>query len=184
MNNFKVKCTDAYTDSFTVGRIYNVSDGMIITNYGSKIAAGKNIEAVNAELFSQFKLVEEDKKDRFKKEDLRIFDVVEWRNGDLMLLISHEGEFLFSGVNASEYEPLESYDKSLLPIDNKGFDLSKFEVVKVYRPKYEFSLRDLLCRKDISGYELLWKEPQKLSVTIDEIADKFGVKVENLEIIK
>lgn len=190
-NNFTIKCVSTISDMFfTEGENYKVIDGRLTGNRGNSWGEYGSVEEINKKFSSQFELVLDktidlsDKKEenmRFKKEDLQLFDVAEFQNGWKMLVIVHDGKFFFSGIDHNAHTSLEYYDFSLKNMWNTDRDLW---VVKVYRPKYQYSLTKLITDKDLSEYKLLWEEKQELELTLDEIAEKFGVKVENLKIKK
>lgn len=60
-NNFRVRCVRGF-ECFTEGKIYEVKDGIITTDYGtSSNRIFENVEELNSIFVSKFELVEEDK---------------------------------------------------------------------------------------------------------------------------
>lgn len=115
----------------------------------------------------------------YKKEDLKLFDVVELRNGWLMLVIEHDEEMFFSGLDKPEHCGLNYYDSLL-----KDYYDRDLEPIKIYRPTGSYSLRNLIVNKSLEDYKLIWKEDITKEITMQEIADKFGVDVKDLKIKK
>lgn len=190
ISNFKVKCVRTISDRFfTEGENYEVVNGKLTGNRGEAWEEYNSVEEINKKFASKFELVLDktivlsDKKEdnmRFKKEDLKLFDVVEWRNGKIMLVGEVEFVKYFIGVTTPSHNGLEWYDDLLINVAGT----KEYEPVKIYRPTSAYAIRNFFISGTLTDYKLLWEEKQELELTLDEIAEKFGVKVENLKIKK
>lgn len=118
----------------------------------------------------------------FKKENLKPMMVIKMRDGSISLVHEYKGEFVFTDINGNDYSMSSGYENKdgLLKDD----ETPEFEPIEIYEPKYAHSLSVLLGEKSLEYYNLIWKESQSVEVTMQEIADKFGVPVENLKIKK
>ena len=107
-----------------------------------------------------------------RKSDLKPGMVVEYANNEKRLVVTINAElYLISKVS---FANIKSFNEDLTfdgdPIMN---------IVKVYQPKVAASLNTLLqCNNCI------WARPKETVLTMQEIADKFGIPVEQLKITK
>lgn len=126
-----------------------------------------------------------------KKCELKDFDLVTLRNGDNYfkwgdLFIATEGPSIIDGI-------LMSFKDDLTFVSGEDLDIMR---VKRFCPPnsagvlvtnlHYFMRNMLLPRPDLAMYmKVIWeRKPEVMEVTIDEIAKKFGVPVENLKIKK
>ena len=107
-----------------------------------------------------------------KKSDLKPGIVVEYVNGDKRLVVVINNELYLIDTHA--FAVVESFNDDLECASN-----SDINIVKVFQPKEAASLSLLLgCTNCI------WERPKETVLTMQEIADKFGIPVEQLKIKK
>ena len=107
-----------------------------------------------------------------KKSDLRPGMVVEYANGEKRLVVTINNELYLIG--RSSYADVKSFNEDMTCSGNLGIN-----IVKVYQPKKAANLNSLLdCENCI------WERPKEVVLTMQEIADKFGIPVEQLKIKK
>ena len=86
-------------------------------------------------------------------------------------------------INTDSWIPLSKYNVNL---QFNNTELSEFDIMEVYEPKFEASIRLMLGSGVFSlekDYKLLWKrEEPTVEMTIAEIEKKLGIK--NLKIVK
>ena len=111
----------------------------------------------------------------FTKDDLKIGYVVQLRNGDYEIVINSFKGVVF--MNMGSYSYLNSYEKDL---KCNGL-LEKYDVIKVWG--FANDVIQSLFIGTISR-ELLWERKEPKELTMQEIADKFGVDVKDLKIKK
>jgi len=111
----------------------------------------------------------------FTKDDLKIGYVVQLRNGEYEIVMnSIDGVVL---MNMGSYSYLDSYEKDLKCCGLLG----KYDVIKVWG--FVSDVRQSLFIGTISR-DLLWERKEPKELTMQEIADKFGVDVKDLKIKK
>lgn len=115
---------------------------------------------------------------QMKKQDIQLGMVVEYHCGKRALVISVNDEVLFS--NSNGYMRLEDYNDDLLVI-NRHDDTDKWDIDKIFKVTMGCSIDAML-----KGYFLkpLWERQNEVELTMDEIAEKFGIPVKNLKIKK
>ena len=107
----------------------------------------------------------------FSKEDLKPGMVVEYKNGEKRLVVEINGEL--SLISNGMFAELNNFNKDLTYDRNPNIN-----IVAVYKTKPN-SLYTMLETTD-----LIWKRPEEVTLTMQEIADKFGIPVEQLKIVK
>jgi hypothetical protein len=115
---------------------------------------------------------------QMKKQDIQLGMVVEYRCGKRALVISVNDEILFSDNNS--YMRLKDYDNDLLVIDRHN-NSDKWDINKIFKVTIGCSINTML---NGNLFKLLWKRQKEVELTMDEIADKFGIPVEQLRIKK
>jgi hypothetical protein len=115
---------------------------------------------------------------QMKKQDIQLGMVVEYHCGKKALVISVNNKVLFSSNNG--YMPLENYNDDLLVI-NRHDDTDKWDIDKVFKVTLGCSIDTMLSGDFL---KLFWERQKEVELTMDEIAEKFGVPVENLKIKK
>lgn len=107
----------------------------------------------------------------FSKEDLKPGMVVEYKNGERRLVVEIDSKLLL--ISNGMFAELSNFNNDLT-YDNH----SNINIVAVYKTK-PHSLSTMLRTTD-----LIWKRPEEVTLTMQEIADKFGIPVEQLKIAK
>lgn len=113
------------------------------------------------------------RKDIMEKEfdvnKLEVGMIVEYKSGERSLVLSDsKGNLFLSGVNYFKPSIFKFIDE--------------YEIYKVYKIKNKTYLNNLLNYN--SDLELIWEKPIEVELTMQEIADKFGIPVEQLKIKK
>ena len=111
-----------------------------------------------------------------KKQDIQLGMAIEYRCGKRALVISVNNEVLFS--NSNGYMRLKDYDDDLLVIDSNS---NKWDIDKIFKVTVESSISTML---NSNFLKLLWERQKEVELTMDEIAEKFGIPVEQLKIKK
>lgn len=106
---------------------------------------------------------------QFTKEDLQSGMIVELRNGIKYLVVNNRETKFLLGID--DYHLLDNYD------DNLNCRVKGFDIVKVYTHKCTGSLKFIL---EHNKHKLIWQ--RKVVITKQEIADKFGVNINDIEI--
>jgi hypothetical protein len=119
-----------------------------------------------------YKLVEFNSLIKMKKTDLKPGMVVEYANGDKRLVATINNELYLIGEHM--FATLASFSDDLTCDTNPDVN-----IVKVFQPKEASSLSSLLDCKNC-----IWERPKETVLTMQEIADKFGIPVEQLKIKK
>lgn len=109
--------------------------------------------------------------ENFSKEDLKPGMVVEYKSGERRLVVEINGELGL--ISNDMFAMLKSFNNNLTCDNNSGIN-----VVAVYNPEMS-SLSSMLQTK-----KLVWKKVKEVTLTMQEIADKFGIPVEQLKIAK
>jgi len=111
----------------------------------------------------------------FTKDDLKIGYVVQLRNGDFRMVINSFKGAVFMSMDG--FSMFGSYKKDLTI---GGFE-GKRDVIKIWG--FADDIIQSLFIGTISR-ELLWERKEPKELTMQEIADKFGVDVNDLKIKK
>jgi hypothetical protein len=109
---------------------------------------------------------------QMKKSDLKPGMVVEYANGERRLVVTINNDLYL--ISRASFADVKSFNDDL----TCDSDL-KLNIVKVFQPKEAASLSSLL---DCSN--CIWERPKEIVLTMQEIADKFGIPVEQLRIKK
>lgn len=107
-----------------------------------------------------------------KKSDLKPGMVVEYANGEKRLVVIINNKLYLIGEY--RFATLESFDDDLNCSTSPHLN-----IVKVYQPKEASSFSSLLERNNC-----VWERITEVTVTMEEIAEKFGINVEQLKIKK
>lgn len=111
----------------------------------------------------------ETNKNSFTKENLQSGMIVELRNGVKYLVINNKERSFLLGIN--DYYLLDNYN------DNLNSQVKDFDIVKVYTHRCTGTLTFIL---EHNMHKLIWQ--RKVVITKQEIADKFGVNINDIEI--
>lgn len=106
---------------------------------------------------------------QFTKGDLQSGMIVEFRNGIKCLVVNNKERKFLLGIN--DYYLLDNYS------DNLNSRIKDFDIVKVYTHRCTGTLIFIL---EHSILKLIWQ--RKVVITKQEIADKFGVNINDIEI--
>ena len=115
---------------------------------------------------------------QMKKQDIQLGMVIEYHCGKKALVISVNDEVLFSDTFG--YMRLKDYNDDLTVIDRHD-DSGKWDIDKVFKVTMGCSIDAMLKGCFL---EPLWERQKEVELTMDEIAEKFGIPVENLKIKK
>jgi hypothetical protein len=116
-----------------------------------------------------YKLVTFSELIQMKKSDLKPGMVVEYVDGDKRLVTTINNSLFL--MSECAFATLESFNEDLT------CDYSGMDIIKVYQPKEAANLNSLLeCERCI------WERQKETVLTMQEIADKFGIPVEQLKI--
>ena len=115
---------------------------------------------------------------QMKKQDIQLGMVVEYHCGKKALVISVNNEVLFSDTFG--YMRLKDYNDDLIVIDRHD-DSGKWDIDKVFKVTMGGSIDTMLRGAFL---KLLWERQKEVELTMDEIAEKFGIPVKNLKIKK
>ncbi len=106
-----------------------------------------------------------------KKSELKPGMVVQYADGKRRLVTAINGELFLMGKDM--FAELDKFNEDLI---NKSHNL---DIVKVFQPKEPRSLSALLeCDNCI------WERPKEVILTMQEIANKFNIPVEQIRIKK
>ena len=105
-----------------------------------------------------------------KKSDLRPDMVVEYANGEKRLVVTINNELYLIGRGS--YADVKSFNEDMTCSGNLGIN-----IVKVYLPREAAGLNALFECKNC-----IWERQKETVLTMQEIADKFGIPVEQLKI--
>ena len=108
-----------------------------------------------------------------KKSDLKPGMVVEYANGERRLVIEFNEELYLLNNDSCDY--LTNYTADLECFYNKDFTIDK-----VCKPWDMRGLDSILTSK----YSYIWERPKSVELTMEDIAEKFGIKVTQLKIKK
>lgn len=120
------------------------------------------------------------------KESLKDFDAVVLRNGHKMYKYSH------AFIATDEKDPLIFINLNLYNNNLECSSDSRKDVMQVWRPKSTTKVNEFLnVMRNTSGncdmneyFNLQWQRKETVEITMDDIAKKFGIPVEQLKIKK
>ena len=116
--------------------------------------------------FEEFK-----RQNPIQKEHLRSGMVVEYLSGERRLIVDIRGELVL--ISEDGFKPLSEYNEDLTINDHPDVAINKI---------------GLSCPSSLKGMffkaTIIWERPEAVELTMDEIAEKFGIPVEQLKIKK
>lgn len=117
----------------------------------------------------------------FSKEDLKPGMVVEYANKVKHLVVEINNEINLMGSDS--FNRLSYYEDDLTIADKESDPVTatNWRIDKVYIPVSMLSLKNMLDERFLL---ILWERPKEIILTMQEIADKFGIQVEQLKIKK
>lgn len=107
-----------------------------------------------------------------KKSDLKPGMVVEYANGKRRLVIEFNDELVLLGDDG--WGNLDDFSENLERLNEN------FTINKIYKPQFMTGLDSMLN----SAYNCIWERSKSVELTMEEIAEKFGINVEQLKIKK
>lgn len=115
---------------------------------------------------------------QMKKQDIQLGMVIEYHCGKRALVISVNDNILLS--DNSGFMRLKEYNDDLLVIDRHNTS-DMWDIDKIFKVTVECSIDTMLNGNFL---KLLWERQKEVELTMDEIAKKFGIPVEQLKIKK
>jgi hypothetical protein len=118
-----------------------------------------------------------------KKSDLKSGMLVETREGKrgIVMLNTPNGDMIVAGDNNADIFIKKMWDELNRYADDLSHpDGEKYNIYKIYGFNHNMGATHL----STSGRELLFERKDKLEVTLEQIAEKFNVDVNDLKIIK
>lgn len=163
-NHYKWRYSDVDKESITRSDVLYMGDD----NYLSY----SNLVTFKQCLEDDYELVVFNELIQMKKSDLKPGMVVEYASGEKRLVVTINNELYL--ISRASFADVKSFNDDLTYNSDP-----KINIVKVYQPKEAASLSTLLqCNNCI------WERPKETVLTIQEIADKFGIPVEQIRIKK
>lgn len=107
-----------------------------------------------------------------KKSDLKPGMVVEYASGEKRLVVTINAKLYL--ISRASFADVKSFNDDLTCSGNSGIN-----IVKIYLPREAASLSALFECKNC-----IWERPKETVLTMQEIADKFGIPVEQIRIKK
>ena len=169
-NHYKWRYSDVDKESITRSDVLYMGDDNYLS-YSSLVTFKQCLE-------DDYELVVFNDLIQMKKLDLKRGMVVEYHCGKKALVISVNDEVLFSDTFG--YMRLKDYNDDLLVIDRHD-DSGKWDIDKVFKVTLGCSIDTMLSGNFL---KLIWERQKEVELTMDEIAEKFGIPVENLKIKK
>lgn len=108
-----------------------------------------------------------------KKSELKPGMVIEYANGERRLVIEFNNNLVLLGNDS--WGDLENISENLECTISKDCTINK-----VYEPWSVLGLNSML--KNV--HPCIWERPKSVELTMEEIAEKFGINVEQLKIKK
>lgn len=163
-NHYKWCTSILNKESITRGEVLYMDDYKLLSYSG--LDALKYHEKNNCKVVVFNELIQ------MKKSDLKPGMVIEYANCEKRLVVTINAELYL--ISRASFMNIKSYNEDLICNSDP-----KLNIVKVYQPKEAASLSTLLqCDNCI------WARPKEIVLTMQEIADKFGIPVEQLKIKK
>lgn len=163
-NHYKWLTSILNKESITRGEVLYMDDDKELSYSG--LYTLEHYEKNNYEVVTINELIQ------MKKSDLKPGMVVEYASGEKRLVVTINNELYL--ISRASFMDVKSFNEDLTYNSDP-----KINIVKVYQPKEAASLSTLLqCNNCI------WERPKETVLTIQEIADKFGIPVEQIRIKK
>lgn len=118
-------------------------------------------------------------KNSFTKENLKPGMVIEYRDGQRALVIkaNYNDKEQIILIDSTGFNLLSSYNDDLT-MQNKFYNMCEYDIVKVFNSGNKFGLGfNIVNSKEL---KLIWQ--RKVIITKQEIADKFGININDIEI--
>ena len=150
----------------------SITRGEVLYMDDDKFLSYSNLDALKYHEKNNCKVVVFNELIQMKKSDLRPGMVTEYASGERRLVVAiNSGLYL---IGRASFADIKSFNEDLTYDSDP-----KINIVKVYQPEEAASLSTLLQCNDC-----IWERPKEVVLTMQEIADKFGIPVEQLKIKK
>jgi hypothetical protein len=182
-----VRCSDTLRPLFTVGKVYDVKDGLIYADDGycfdtwgvALFGREKTFEYLDRWFKPDydFELVEDEKVEdekMFTKNDLKTGDVVKYRNGDIGIVFVELGSILFKD---DSFERLDLFKEDLTVIP----DVREYDIVAVRRPTVSHECRFSAFEHDLGELVYEREEVKVEEMTLEEVCEALGKKIKIVE---
>lgn len=135
-----------------------------IGKYAPKIKLSRNIKEIKIMMRKEM-----------KKSDLTSGMVVRLRDRSKRIVIETDKGLLFSGNGTYFFDGC--LNDSMVRVKTPAID-----VMEVYKVSEGSEIAKILDPDNDSKLTLIWKRPEVMEVTMQEVAEKLGIPVENLRI--
>lgn len=135
------------------------------TLYSEHMMIGHSMEDVTMS-FEEFK-----RQNPIQQKHLRSGMVVEYANGERRLVADIMGELVL--ISYGGYQPLSDYNEDLIIDDCPNTTINKVGISEPY-----------CLNVMLKGATIVWERPKEVELTMEEIAEKFGIDVKQLRIKK
>lgn len=163
-NHYKWCTSILNKESITRGEVLYMDD--------YKLLSYSNLDALKYHEKNNCKVVVFNELIQMKKSDLKPGMVVEYASGEKRLVVTINSELYL--ISRASFADVKSFNDDMTCSNNPDIN-----IVKVYLPREAASLSTLFECKNC-----IWERPQETVLTMQEIADKFGIPVEQLKIKK
>lgn len=163
-NHYKWRYSDVDKESITRSDILYMRDDNSLS-YSS-------LETFEQCFKNDYELVVFNELIQMKKTDLKPGMVVEYASGEKRLVVTINNELYL--ISRASFADVKSFNDDLTCSNNPDIN-----IVKIYLPREAASLSALFECKNC-----IWERQKETVLTIQEIADKFGIPVEQIRIKK
>ena len=163
-NHYKWRYSDVDKESITRSDILYMRDDNSLS-YSS-------LETFEQCFKNDYELVVFNELIQMKKSDLKPGMVVEYASGEKRLVVTINNALYL--ISRASFADVESFNDDLTCSNNPDIN-----IVKIYLPREAASLSALFECKNC-----IWERQKETVLTIQEIADKFGIPVEQIRIKK
>ena len=97
---------------------------------------------------------------------------------DIVITRKHEGYMYYANknifVNSRGYNLVGDYDEDLImTLEDDEDDLCEFDIIEIRRPEYAFEF----VENSWGDAEVVWKRPEVVEMTLEEICETLGKNV-------
>ena len=163
-NHYKWLTSILNKESITRGEVLYMDDDKELSYSG--LYTLEHYEKNNYEVVTINELIQ------MKKSDLKPGMVVEYASGEKRLVVTINNELYL--ISRASFADVESFNEDMTCSNNPDIN-----IVKIYLPREAASLSALFECKNC-----IWERQKETVLTIQEIADKFGIPVEQIRIKK
>lgn len=163
-NHYKWLTSILNKESITRGEVLYMDD--------DKELSYSNLSTLEYREKNNYKVVVFNELIQMKKSDLKPGMVVEYASGEKRLVVTINNELYL--ISRASFADVKSFNDDLTCSNNPDIN-----IVKIYLPREAASLSALFECKNC-----IWERQKETVLTIQEIADKFGIPVEQLKIKK